>query len=192
MTEPQPTAATTPDPALTHMQEQVAELRTMVNSLTNALQSSNEQLKVLRDERDTMKADMELQRVTSFVEGLVRDRKLRPVDKESRIATAMSIPGEVIEFSDGAGGVTSMSVRDRYLQELGAAKELWSAADMPTGVADGPRGTSAASFRAAAGYSLEPDAAQLHQRVLSYCEAHSLNAKDEAQYTQALVAVVGE
>lgn len=167
--------------APTDMSEATSQIRAL-RMANRALQAEN---KRLNDEK-------ELTRVASFVEGLVRDRKVLPANKDSVIELAMALPGDSkVEFSEGSQKI-SATPRDRYLQQLDTAKPLYSDSKLPTGPNDAPHSFSSASgteFSAAPGFSVDEEAQLIHRKAVALCQERNWDYTDSDQYTKAVVLV---
>jgi FtsZ-binding cell division protein ZapB len=140
----------------------------------------------LEAENKQLKAERETERITNFVEGLVRDRKVLPADKQSTIELALAMPNETeMQFSEGAGTV-SATPRQRFLDSLSSRSELWSAKDMPTKPADAPEFTES-SHANEEGFDTE--SIKLDRQIRAKAKEMGLDLNEPGTYAEAMNAL---
>ncbi len=109
----------------------------------------------------------------AFAEGLEKEGKLLPVNKASTIALLdkLSADESKLEFGEGAGK-QSQSPLEAYKAQLSAMPKL-----VEFGEVGGDKGGVAAgevSFNAPAGYTVDSEKLDLHQKALAYAEANKV------------------
>ena len=96
------------------------------------LQKRNQQLE---DQVKELLAGREKDQVTSFVDGLVRDRKLLQKDRDAEIKFILSLPNEkTVNYGEGQ----DLTQRQAYMNRLSDRKPLWTDKRLPIGPEDAP------------------------------------------------------
>jgi len=114
-------------------QADFAELTTTVQTLQAELAATRTQATATAEENRLLKAERENDRIASFVEKLVGDRKLRSTEKDAVIQELKWLPNDnPVEFSEG-GATVSKTPRQAKMDRLAASAELYSVRNMPTG-----------------------------------------------------------
>ena len=117
---------------------QVSNLQAELIQTQSSLTQSRSQVSALESENARLAEERERERVANFVEGLVHQRKVLPAERQAKIDLALAMPHDsAVEFTEGAETV-SMTLRQRYLKELAAGRELWSNSPMATGLDGAP------------------------------------------------------
>ena len=113
--------------------EEFSELQRTVKELTAKLAITEAQASNLEKENLRLAAEREDDRINSFVEKLVSDRKLRPTEKDATIQELKWLPNDnPVEFSEG-GQTVSKTPRQIKMDRLANAAELYSVRNLPTG-----------------------------------------------------------
>lgn len=179
------TTGNAPDSApagLEQMQERLQSLETNFAEATTSLaaaqqsitelQTSNAGLKLenerLREYNENLEKGREQAEVANFVEGLVREAKVLPADKDSKIQMLLAVPASG-EFDFGEAG--KMSPRARVMADLAASKPLYSTGGIPLDPADAPE---FAERRQAEAKGFDADSDRLHRQVLDYAAKHGV------------------
>lgn len=145
------------------------------------------QIAALEAENKQLKTERETERVTNFVEGLVRDRKVLPADKQSTIELALAMPNETeMQFSEGTGTV-SKTPRQRYLDSLATRSEQWSSKDMPTHPSDAPNFNEASTPSVTSGF--DTDSVKLDQQIRAKAREMNLDPNKAEDYAEAMNAL---
>lgn len=140
-----------------------------------ALEAENATLKQQQadfaEKQDKARRDAAHAENISFAEGLVKSGQLLPAQKEAVIATLdyVSAPAETVEFGEG----------DTKKPLAAALKEALSANAKAVnfGEHDGGQepGTGTVSFSAPAGYTVDTEKLELHQKAVAYAEANKVS-----------------
>lgn len=119
----------------------------------------------------------------SFAEGLVKEGKLLPAAKDATVAILDYLAGQEVKVEFGEGdNKTSTTPLDAYKAQLHAAPKVVEFGEK--GADKGGKGT--VEFAAPAGYTVDPEGLELHQKVVAYQKQHNVT------YDAALSAVSGQ
>ena len=134
---------------------------------------------------DTRQAQQSRQESVAFCEQLVTEGKLLPRDQDAMVEFMETLPTEAtVTFAEGDSQVAKPGAAGRLSEAVpltpAQAGGLLARRAPGTGEADPP---STAGMVVPAGYSVDPDQAQLHQRVLTFAEKHGVS------YDEALTSV---
>lgn len=172
------------------LRTEFSEFKAGAESERTAFQKEIEGLKIVNS---IQSVNAERERVSNFVEGLVRDRKVKPTEKDKKIKLLLSASDETtVNF--GEGDDEAVSLRQALMDDMAAGEELWSDSPLPTGKNQAPKGSngssSTANFSAPDGFTVDADSARQHEMAVNYCETQGWNWKDSAKYTAALIATL--
>jgi hypothetical protein len=142
-------------------QADFAELTNTVQTLQAELAATRNQATATAEENRVLKAERENDRIASFVEKLVSDRKLRSTEKDAVIQELKWLPNDnPVEFSEG-GATVSKTPRQAKMDRLAASAELYSVRNMPTGPEFDP--TQFSEQQQAYGLDVDVDVASIKQ-----------------------------
>ncbi len=138
----------------------------MSASELNALKTKNEQLeRQVQEINDARERD----RVVTFVEGLSRDRKLYPADKEKEVDFILSLPnGEVVDYGEDG----ELTQRQRYMAKLNNGKALWSDKRPPIDPQDAPASYAEGTEDYSEAYSAQ--GIKQHKAIQKYMAEHNV------------------
>ena len=149
-----------------------------------ALEAENAALKKQLDEataRDkAAKAQARHGEHTAFAEGLLKEGKLLPGNKDMAVAMLDFMAGQeqVVEFGEGEAKKPLVDAFKAFLQSQPKQVEFAEiSADK------GRKGAGSGEFAAPRGYDVDPARLALHQKALAYQEAHKVD------YVTAVAAV---
>lgn len=173
------------------MQTEFSELKSQLDSLRTENQNQKVVIEGLTAENRRIAEQRETDRVTSFVETLIRDRKLLPKDRDSEIRDILALPNNTTaDYGEDGGELTP---RQRYMNKLAGGRELWNNSKLPIGPSDDPTysETSAAhaSFTVPEGYEVDHESAAMYNKAVAYCEKHSMNPHNTNDLLKAVEAV---
>lgn len=166
------------------MTAEFAEMRSNLAALTAQNEALTAQNNAQAQRLQTIEAERERDRVTNFVEGLVRDRKLHSDKAAEKIELALQMPVTSFEYSEG-GETKTGTLRDRYLADLASANPIVSVGDMRTRPGDAPTQFAEASRRGT-GESANFSEASMNDdaKIRSHMAQHSCS------YSEAFNALV--
>lgn len=171
------------------MQTEFSELKTELNALQAENRNQKSVIDGLTAENRRIADERERDRVTSFVETLIRDRKLLPKDRATEIRDILALPNDVTADYGEDGELTA---RQRYMNKLGGGRELWSDKRLPIGSSDAPdfnESSAISSFTVPDGYELDRSDSAIYNRAVAYCETHKMNPHDTNDLLKAVGAV---
>jgi hypothetical protein len=166
--------------------QRVEALETKLSNAETALTASNAKVATLEQENQNLAAERERDRVQNFCEGLVTKRKLRPSDVANKVALALAIPNEAtVDFSEN-GQTTSVTPRQRFLDELAAGKELWSDSALPTTPDQDPTNFEETGIREE---GFDRDSVKLDRQIRAKAKEMGKNPNDPSDYAEAMEAL---
>lgn len=143
------------------------------------LQAQNERL---AQQVKALQAKNELDAVTSFVDGLVRDRKLTPGDRDSEIRDILLLPNkDVVDYGEDG----ELTQRQRYMNKLSARKPLWSDKRLPIGTGDEPENFGFASY----GESFDADSIKSDRKIRAKCKEMGKDPSNAADYADVMTSL---
>ena len=167
------------------LKAEFAEFKTNAVAEKSALTAEIDGLKIVNQ---TQAFNAERDRIRNFVESQVKEKRVRPADAENKIRLLLSASTETtVNFGEGDSAV-SKSLRQALMDDISSSPALWSDEQLPTGANHAPKGSSTANFSAPTGFSIDPESARQHELAVNYCEANSLDWRNNEHYTRALIA----
>lgn len=170
-------------------QTDFAELQNTVKELTAKLAITEAQASNLEKENQRLGAERENDRIASFVEKLVSDRKLRATEKDAVIQELKWLPNDnPVEFSEG-GATVSKTPRQAKMDRLAAATELYSVRHMPTGPEHDP--TSFTEQQSINGLdNVDPDSIRQDQMIRAKQKELAAQTGQPVEYAEAMNALI--
>jgi hypothetical protein len=178
LTPEQPmTQATATAPEFADQSQTIAQLQATV-------EAQSELIKGLQAANAASFAERERSAVTSFVDGLIVDRKVRPCDKPQKVQLLMSMPNvDPINFGEGDEAV-QMTARKAVMTEMAAGPALWGAEALPTGPGDAPEFAEAGGVAGAT-----PDSVRQHQAIVAKVKEMGGDPNEATDYAEGMNAL---
>lgn len=151
----------------THYQEGGSSSVTTTPEFTQ-IQAENERLSA---QVQQIQAEREQERVTNFIENLVRDRKLFPSDASDEVSFILSLPNVATVDYGEAGSLTQ---RQRYMDKLAARRPLWSDKRPPVDPQDAPDGEDI-SFAEDFSGDYSPESIKADRQIRACMKQHNLS-----------------
>ena len=131
-------------------------------------------LKAKSDALAVKELDLKKSEVTAYAEQLVKDGKVLPKEKDSLVAFAMGLSGEqIVEFSEEGGTEPVRKAGLDFLKDFFSKRPaVVTFSEVATPGGDKPL-SSLTSFVAPPGSQVDPAAAELHQKAVTYAEQHA-------------------
>ena len=147
------------------------------------LNARESQISARQTELDTRQAEQSRQETMAFCEELVTEGRLLPRDREAMAQFMESLPTEAtVTFAEGDAQVARPGQPAAFLKQfLSRLPVQVDFSERAPGTGDDPPAT--AGMALPAGYSVDPEQAQLHQRVVQFAE------KNGVSYDEALTTI---
>jgi hypothetical protein len=127
------------EPVPENWESQFSELKSQVKTLQTQVDNLKTENAFLVKENDRIAAEKERDRITSFVEKQIAERRVLPRDKDKEVRFILSLDHTTTADYGEEGDLTP---RQAYMNKLAAAKELWSDKRLPIGPDDEPDSAS--------------------------------------------------
>lgn len=157
-------------------EQQFSELRDELNQSKSESSLLRQEVERLIAENRAIAQQRETDRITAFCEGLIRDRKLLPANKDKEIRFILSLDN--IQAADyGEDG--ELTPREAYMRKLSDAKELWNNNRLPIMPGDAPQ-----SFGELPQGDFDSKSQAQHQKIRAYAAEHNI------EYTEAMDCLI--
>lgn len=144
--------------------EEMKERLDNLETKARLLEAENQRLAT---ENQAIAHQREVDRITTFCEQQVRDRKLLPTQKDREIRFILSLDNVNTANYGEEGTITP---REAYMNKLSGGRELWSNKQMPIGPEDAPL-----SFAQKAPDGFDAKSTAQHRQVQAYAKEHNLS-----------------
>lgn len=123
------------------------------------------------EQQDKTRRDAAHAENSSFAEALVKSGQLLPIQKDTVIATldSLTTPEKAIEFGEGE---TKKPLAEAFKQALSANPKLVEFGEHKGGEESA---TNTVSFNAPAGYTVDAEKLELHQKAVQYAESNKVS-----------------
>lgn len=151
-------------------------------SETPEFQELQTRLAALEAENMALKVEREKDRITSFVDRMIADRKILPADRDEEITTIQTMNhSEVVAF-----GEVKATPRDRYMARIEARKPLWDNTRLPIGPGDAPDAANYSEYAEAIAQGADPETVKRHAKIIAQCKANGKDWAEPSNYAEAM------
>jgi Hypervirulence associated proteins TUDOR domain len=179
--EETPTPQETPMTQATATAPEFTDQSEKIVALEATIAAQGELIKGLQAANAASFAERERSAATTFVDGLIIDRKVRPCDKAQKVQLLMSMPNiDPLNFGEGDEAV-QMTARKAVMNEMAAGPALWSAEALPTGPGDAPEFAEVGGVAGAT-----PDSVRQHQAIVAKVKEMGGDPNDATDYAEGM------
>lgn len=154
------------------------------NELRQQFSELQKQNDLLKQQLGVIQQQREVDRITSFVDGLVRDRKLLPSERNTEIKDILTFDHtETVDYGEAG----QMTQRDRYMAKLESRKPFFSDKRLPIGPNDAPGHSEfQLDFAVPDGCELDGDSMKQYNAAVAYCEKQGWDPTNSQQLLKAV------
>lgn len=158
---------------------QLAALTTTVNELR--MQTQAQALEIAKGKKLAEFKDIE-----NFVDLQIRERRVLPKERQSKIDLLKSVPGDAtMSFTDHDGKTFKKSSRQVLMENISQGPQLWSEGDIPSGFDFEVDPTAIHRYAQYEEMGVDMDSIRLDAKIREFASSRGLDPEDPDGYNEA-------
>lgn len=160
---------------------QLAALTTTVNELR--MQTQSQAIEIAKERKKA-----EFKEIENFVDTQIRDRRVLPKERQSKIDLLKSVPGEAtMSFTDHDGKTFKKSSRQVLMENIAQGPQLWSEGDIPSGFDFEVDPTAVHRYTQYQELGVDMDSIRLDAKIRDFALTRGLDPEDPDGYNEAYI-----